>query len=105
MAFRTNETSTSKCGVFCNGFFLEFKQRVNTNYPELFGGIDGERNDYGAETNFGSKWGWYQSVYGIAKGDVTKFENITELNVHECLMYLAFEKDKIELEKQLIKRK
>ena len=51
------------------------------------------------------KWGWYQSVYGIAKGDVTKFNNITKLNVHECLMYLAFEKDKVELEKQLIKRR
>ena len=86
------------------GFFLSFKQRIAENYPELFGGGNTETNDYGAATNFGKKWGWYQSLYGIAKGDVTKFDNITRLNVHECLMYLAFEKEKIELEKQQIKR-
>ena len=85
-------------------FFLEFKQRVNTNYPELF--TEGsEQADYSTEGTFGSKWGWYQSVYGISKGDVTKFDEVTKLNVHECLMYLAFEKDKIELEKKLIKKR
>jgi len=26
------------------------------------------------------------------------------MNVHECLVYLAFEKEKIELEKKMIKR-
>jgi hypothetical protein len=83
---------------------LEFKQRVSTNYPELFTG-GGQQDDYSAEATFGSKWGWYQSVYGLAKGDVTKFDEITKLNVHECLIYLAFEKEKVELEKKRIRRK
>ena len=51
------------------------------------------------------KWGWYQSIYGIAKGDVTKFDDITRINVHTCLLYLAFEKEKIELERLQIKKR
>lgn len=84
---------------------MDFKQRVAENYPELFGTGSGQGDDYTAASTFGKKWGWYQSIYGIAKGDVTKFENITKLNVHECLVYLAFEKEKIELERQQIKRR
>tara|TARA_Y100001963_G_C6528828_1_gene330117 strand:+ start:85 stop:339 length:255 start_codon:yes stop_codon:yes gene_type:complete len=84
---------------------LEFKQRVTTNYPELFErGNEGEL-DYAATTNFGTKWGWYQSIYGIAKGDITKFDEVARLNVHKSLMFLAFEKEKLELEKKLIKKK
>jgi hypothetical protein len=84
---------------------LEFKQRVVTNYPEIFIEGDGGESDYSATSSFGRKWGWYQSVYGLAKGDVTKFDNITKLNMHKSFMYLAFEKEKIELEKSLIKKR
>tara|TARA_S200002703_G_scaffold155773_1_gene160303 strand:- start:327 stop:581 length:255 start_codon:yes stop_codon:yes gene_type:complete len=84
---------------------LEFKQRITTNYPELFEQRDGGEPDYGATATFGAKWGWYQSIYGIAKGDITKFDEVTKLNVHKSLMFLAFEKEKLELEKKLIKRK
>lgn len=87
-----------------HSFFLQFKQRVIGNYPELFEqGFEG--NEYGAEANFGRKWNWYQSIYGLAKGDITRFDQITELSAFKCLTYLTFEKEKIELEKKLIKRK
>ena len=56
-----------------------------------------------AESNFGAKWGWYQSIYGLAQGDVTRFEDITKLNVHECLYALEFMKEKNELEAKRIK--
>jgi hypothetical protein len=82
---------------------LEFKQRVSNNYPELFTERS-EEPDYTAEGAFGKKWSWYQSIYGLSQGNVTKFDEITELNLHKCLMYLAFEKDKMELEKRLIKK-
>ena len=86
-------------------FFLQFKQRIADNYPELFSERDGGVNDFGATANFGAKWGWYQSIYGLAKGDVAEFDKVTKLNVHKCLLYLAFEKEKVELEKRLIKQK
>ena len=88
-------------GVFGDGFFLEFKQRVADNYPELF--TIGEP-DYSATGTFGAKWGWYQSIFGLAQGDVTRFENITKLNMHECLYALEFMKEKNELEAKRIKR-
>ena len=55
-------------------------------------------------TNFTRKYGWYNSIYALAKGDVTRFENITKLNIHKCLYYLTFEKEKQEIEKKLIKK-
>jgi len=86
-------------------FFLSFKQRTIDNYPELFDGENTEQLDYSTERNFGTKWGWYQSIYGIGKGDITKFDEITRMNLNECLMYLSFEKEKNELERKLIKNK
>jgi len=56
-------------------------------------------------SNFGNKWGWYQSIYGLAQGDITRFQNITKLNMHECFMMLSFMKDKNELEAEQIKSK
>ena len=64
-----------------------------------------QETDYTAEANFGVKWGWYQSLYGLAQKDVARFDTVTKLNVHQCLMYLAFEKEKTQIEKQLIKRR
>ena len=51
-----------------------------------------------------SKWGWYNSIYGLAQGDITRYENITKLNVHECFMMLSFMKDKAEVEAKRIKQ-
>ena len=88
-----------------NCFFLEFKKRVIENYPELFTERDTEEVDLSTTGSFSSKWGFYQSVYGIAKGDATKFDEVTRLNVHKCFLHLVFEKEKNELEKRLIKQR
>ena len=84
---------------------MEFKKRIVGQYPDLFAEGNKEQVDLSPTGNFGTKWGWYQSIYGLAKGDVTKFDKVTELNVHQCLLYLAFEKDKLELETKLIKKR
>ena len=83
---------------------MEFKRRTTTNYAELFEQRDTEQSNLTAEGGFGEKWNWYQSIYGLAQGDVTKFDTVTKLNVHTCLMQLSFVKEKNELEKKLIKR-
>lgn len=61
-------------------------------------------NDLSTEANFGAKWGWYQSIWGLAHGYIERFENITKLNMHECLYALEFMKEKNELEAKRIKR-
>jgi hypothetical protein len=71
-------------------------------YPELYQGT-GETRQEVAE--FGIKWGWYQSIYGLAKGDIFKFESVTKLKLHKALLFLSFEASKNKLEANLIKRK
>ena len=102
---RGNEESTFRRSIWKHSFFLQFKQRIAGNYPELFEEGNESGNEYSAQANFGRKWNWYQSIYGLAQGDVTRFDNITELGLFKCLTYLAFEKEKLQLEKNLIKRK
>jgi len=53
---------------------------------------------------FGKKWGWYQSIYSLAKGDVRKIDEITRINIHKAMMWLEFEKEKNEIESRMIKQ-
>jgi hypothetical protein len=87
---------------------LEFRKRVTTGYPELFGEGDEEGqepiNDFSETTQFAKQWGWYQSIYALAKGDVTRFDEVTELRLTKCLTYLVFEKQKNEIERRQFER-
>tara|TARA_R110002096_G_scaffold64688_2_gene157472 strand:- start:3848 stop:4102 length:255 start_codon:yes stop_codon:yes gene_type:complete len=80
---------------------VEFRSRIVDSYDELFGKSGPQGLD--SVSQFNSKYGWYQSLYALANSDITKFKNITELNVHECLMMLCFMKDKNEIEAKQIK--
>tara|TARA_R110000737_G_scaffold46887_3_gene66688 strand:+ start:97 stop:351 length:255 start_codon:yes stop_codon:yes gene_type:complete len=82
---------------------VEFRTGLIEKYDELFGG-GGDKN-LDSFSQFSKKWGWYQSIYGLAKGDIRRFEDITKLGVHECFMMLSFMKDKTELEAKQIKKK
>ena len=83
-------------------FFLQFRDGLIESYAELFGE---RRDELSAASNFGRKWGWYQSLYALAQGDIGRFEDITKLNAHQCLYALSFMKDKAELEARQIKSK
>ena len=83
-------------------FFVEFRSGLVENYDELFG--QGTNTSLDAVSNFTTKWGWYNSIYGLAQGDITRYENITKLGVHECFMMLSFMKDKAEVEAKRIKQ-
>ena len=91
------------CSIWFNGFFLEFKKRIAESYTELFGESNGSA-DFSRTAGFSQKWGWYQSIYGLANGNILHFNEITKQKLHKCLMQLAFEKDKYELEQHLLKR-
>ena len=67
-------------------------------------GESGE-NSYSRFQSFASKWGWYQSIYALAKGDVRRFDDITKLGVNACLTMLSFEQEKAKLESDNIKSK
>ncbi len=88
------------------GFFLSFRDSVVKGYPELYSSNSGEGEQYqlSSEDGFGEKWGWYQSIYALAKGDVRRFDEVTALPIHQCLTFLMFEKEKNELEAKMIKK-
>ena len=89
----------------CTVFFLSFRESVVKGYPELYGEDDtGEQYQLSSEGGFGKKWGWYQSIYALAQGDVRRFDEVTSLPLHQCLTFLTFEKEKNELEVNMIKK-
>lgn len=85
-------------------FFLSFREGITENYSGLFSSGGEAGNATGTEQSFGKKWGWYQSVYSLARGDVRKFGEVTKLNLHQCIMWLEFEKEKNKLEADRIKK-
>ena len=85
-------------------FFVQFRDGVIEAYDSFFQQSNGD-GGYSKSANFGAKWGWYQSIYGLAGGDITRFEDITKLNVHQCFTMLSFMKEKAEIEAQQIKSK
>ena len=75
---------------------------MNAVLSSIFGSKGVPRLD--SQSNFNAKYGWYQSIFGLAQGDIRRFEDITKLNVHECFMMLSFMKEKAELETKRIKK-
>ena len=83
-------------------FFLSFRERIGSAYPALFG--ERTENPYTREAQFGQRWGWYQSIYALAQGDVLKFGDVTKLPINQALTYLTFEKEKNDIEISMIKK-
>ena len=91
-------------------FFLSFRERVIKQYPVLFGDADDKEAEQKAEEDFSERgqfakqWGWYTSIYAVARGDITKFDEVTGYGLHQCLTYLTFEKQKTEIEQRELNR-
>lgn len=82
---------------------MEFRERVIKQYSELFGAEE-EQNPYSESVQFGKRWGWYQSIYQLAKGDITKFDAVTEQGLFKALTLLTFEKQKAAIEVKQLKK-
>ena len=93
---------TYRGGNWFYGFFLQFKQRVIETFDGLFS--ETSEGGHGISAGFAAKWGWYQSIYALAGGDVRKFEEVAKLSIYQCLTWLEFEKEKNELEAKMIKQ-
>ena len=85
-----------------NFFFVSFRERLVKDYGELFG--KGEQGGLDSVSNFSRKYGWFQSIYALSQGRVERFENITKLDLHQCLYTLTYMKEKQELENKRIKK-
>ena len=86
-------------------FFLSYRKRVTSGFPALFTVDNDGESDYSREAQFSKKYGWFNSLYALSKGSVTKFKAVTEVNHLEALMYLEFEKEKAEIERLQYRKK
>jgi hypothetical protein len=85
-------------------FFLGFRKRIVEQFDTLFTSTSAGNTDYSRQAQFGQKWGWYNSIYAASRGDVTKYDDITKLNVFTFLTFLSFEKEKNEIEIEMINK-
>ena len=92
------------CAISSLFFFYNLGKELSNGYDTLFTGTTAERG-YTKADIFNSKWGWYSSIYALANGDITRFEDITKLNVNQSFTMLSFMKEKTEIEQQQIKSK
>jgi hypothetical protein len=87
---------------------LDFRKRIIAGYNQLFNDSNsdeqGFQSDFSEQAQFGKQWGWYQSIYGLAKGDITKFDVVTGYRLTQCLTYLTFEKQKTEIEQRQLNK-
>ena len=79
-----------------SGFFLRFRDGIVKSYSELFAKNTQDKDSaFGAEEDFRVRYGWYNSLYKLAGGDVTKIEEVSKTNLHYCLTMLQY---KVELD-------
>jgi hypothetical protein len=83
-------------------FFLDFAQRLRERFEPLYTERSGTVGT--SEAGFGKKWGWYQSIYAAAQGDILRFNSVTKLPITQLMTWLMFEKEKTEIEIKNIKR-
>ena len=83
---------------------MEFRKRITDSYAYLFGTANKDEqedtNEFSEQAQFGKQWGWYQSIYALAQGDLTRFDTVTSYRLTMCLTYLTFEKQKQEIEQR-----
>ena len=82
--------------------FFSFKQSVIERYGNLF-----QRSEESTtlEGGFNSRWGWYGSIFLLARENINEIENTVALNMHTCLNALSYLKDKSEVEMKKLKIK
>ena len=84
-------------------FFLEFRKGLSESYEALF--EEQGEPDLSREANFNVKYGWYHSVWRLANEDVTKLDEVTDINFHKCLSALMYIKEKNTIQVSKIKNK
>ena len=58
-----------------------------------------DNEDYN-KRGFG-RWSWFQMIDTLAEGDITKFDQVTDLNFILCLNKLSYNKEKAAEDKRI----
>jgi hypothetical protein len=77
-------------------FFKKFIEGLIERDPEIFDGIDGNTTQH--QINFGRKWKSYTSIVQLANEDILRIDEVVKEPLEKCLLYLAYQADKVQLE-------
>ena len=66
----------------------------------MFSGGDDNGKQTGETTAslINKKWGWYDVLYHLADEKLYRMNEITKMNIHECLTFLAYKQDVAQVE-------
>ena len=83
-------------------FFLDFRKRFVSRFPDLFG--EGGGDEFDPASQFSKKWGWFPIYHQLSGGDPLKIEQVSKMSASFAFTYLTFEKDRIETENKILKK-
>ena len=74
-------------------FFFDYRQRIIDAYTPIFEAesTDGKQK---FQTSTSINWGWYEALFTLSGGDITKFEEVSRINVDTALTFILYLKDK-----------
>lgn len=77
------------------------------NYSGLFGGVVVEEDDITqgvAAPKFSDRWKWFSIIERLAKGDITKFNDVYKVAYLTALNTLSYWKERDDYQERLQKR-
>lgn len=80
----------------------EFINEMQELYPEIYSGGGSSEE---MASSFFEKWGWYATIFDLAKGNILKIDKVLDKNIHEFHLFLAHKIDKQKLKERLMKSK
>ena len=71
---------------------MDFRKTIVSDFALVFNQEEAEeQQERIIEQGFGQKWGWFGIMHRLTNQDISKLENITKLNLLECLTWLSYE--------------
>lgn len=71
---------------------MDFRKAIVSDFALVFNQEEAEeQQERIIEQGFGEKWGWFGIMHRLTNQDISKLENITKLNLLECLTWLSYE--------------
>ena len=84
-------------------FFLRFREGIVKSFGSIFSKGD-KGTSYSSTAQFNSRWGWYNSIYAIARGDLGRFDEATKTKLIKALTWLSYEKEKSDIENAITRK-
>ena len=80
----------------CFFLFFNFVNGLISRYPELYEEAAEPTSRF--QANFGRNWKSYGTIETLSNGDILKIDEVIQQPLEKCLLYLAYQADKIRVQ-------